>query len=71
MRKKETFLRCKLLSNKRSLKIVRLATIRNEAKQTISTSGGGLGLLQMISEPNIGQYANEDARPHIGWRGSL
>ena len=44
----------------------------------ISTSGGlGLGLLQMVSELDIGRCASEDAGPqggwivssHIGWRG--
>ena len=30
--------------------------------RTISTSGG-LELLQIVSEPNTGQYASEDAGP--------
>ena len=40
--------------------------IRNGPKQTISTSGR-LGLLQMLSEPNIGRYASKDAGPQGGW----
>ena len=50
--------------------------IRNWLKWTISTRGG-LRLLQMVSEPNIGWCGNEDVdlqerwivRSHIGWRG--
>ena len=34
-------------------KTVRLTVIRNKPKQTISASGG-LGLLQMVLEPDIG-----------------
>ena len=37
-------------------------TIRNVPKRTIST-GGGLGLLQMISEPDTEWCASEDAGP--------
>ena len=37
-------------------RIVRLTTIRNGSKQTISTSG----VLQMILEPNTRQCVNED-----------
>ena len=48
---------------------------RESPKRTISASGG-LGLLQMVSEPDTGWYASEDAGPpkewivrsHIGWR---
>ena len=36
--------------------------IRNGPKQEISTSGG-LGLLQMVSESDIGQCTSEDAGP--------
>ena len=39
-------------------KIVRLTTIRNESKRTISTSGG-LELLQMVSEPNTEYSVSE------------
>ena len=41
-------------------KIVRLTAIRNEPKRTISTSGG-LGLLQIVSEPVTGRYPSKDA----------
>ena len=49
--------------------------IRNGPKRTISASSG-LGLLQMVLEPDTGQCASEDAGPprgwivrsHIGWR---
>ena len=34
-------------------------TIRNGPKRTVLTSGG-LGLLQIVSEPNTGQCASED-----------
>ena len=51
-------------------------TIRNGPKQTISASSG-LGLLQMVSEPDIGRCVSENAGPegewivrsYIGWRG--
>ena len=46
-------------------KTVRLMTIRNGPKRTISASGG-LGLLQMVSEPNTGQRASGDAAPPKG-----
>ena len=36
-----------------------MMTIRNGPKRTIVTSG--LGLLQMVSEPNIEQCVSEDA----------
>ena len=47
---------------------------RESPKRTISASGR-LGLLQMVSEPDTGWCASEDAgpprgwivRPHIGW----
>ena len=49
--------------------------IRNRPKRTISVSGG-LGLLQMVSEQDIGRCASEDTGPPsgvdceiIGWRG--
>ena len=38
---------------------------RKNLKRTISASGG-LGLLQMVSEPDIGQCASEDAEPRRG-----
>jgi len=38
------------------LKIVKLTTIHNGIKQTIST-GGRLGLLQVVSEPDTEQCA--------------
>ena len=49
--------------------------ICNGSKRTISASGG-LGTLQMVSEPDTGRCANEDTglsrgwivRSHIGWR---
>ena len=40
-------------------KTVRLTAIRSEPKRTIST-GGELGLLQMVLESNIVSYASED-----------
>ena len=40
--------------------------ICNGPKQTICASDG-LGLLQMVSELDIGQCANEDAGPSRGW----
>ena len=39
--------------------------IRNGPKRTISTNGG-LGLLQMVSEQDIGQCASKDAGPQRG-----
>ena len=39
--------------------------IRNGLKRAISASGG-LGLLQMVSEPDTGRCANEDAGPPRG-----
>ena len=39
--------------------------IRNGSKRTISASGG-LGLLQMVSEPDTGRYASEDVGPQGG-----
>ena len=56
-------------------KTVRLTTIHNGPKRTIYASGG-LGLLLMVSKPNIGRCSSEDAglprgwivRSHIGWR---
>ena len=57
-------------------KTVRLMTIRNGPKKTISASGG-LELLQMVSKPDTGRCASKDTVPqeewivrsHIGWRG--
>ena len=46
-------------------KTVRLTTIRNEPKRTISTSGG-FELLQMVLESDTGWCANQDARPLRG-----
>ena len=40
----------------------------NGRKRTIFVKGG-LGRLQMISELDIGQCVNEDARPTKGWIG--
>ena len=51
-------------------KTVRLTTIRNQPKRTISTSGG-LRLLQMVSEPDTERCASEDASPQRGWIGLL
>ena len=39
-----------------------MTAIRNGSKRTISANGG-LGLLQMVSEPDIGRCASEDAGP--------
>ena len=55
---------------------MRLTAIRNGPKRIISASGE-LGRLQMVSEPNTGRCASEDAGPqggctvrsHIDWRG--
>ena len=56
---------------------VRLITIHNGLKRTISTSSG-LGLLQMESEPGTRQCASESTldpqggwivRSHVSWRG--
>ena len=44
---------------------MRLTTIHNRPKRTISTSGG-LGQLQMVSELDTGQCASEEARPLRG-----
>ena len=57
-------------------KTMRLTTIHNGPKRTISTSGG-FELLQMVSEPNTGRCASVDVGPprgwivrsHVGWRG--
>ena len=43
-----------------------LTAIRNGPKRTISTSGG-LGLLQMVSQPDTGRCVNEEAEPQKGW----
>ena len=50
--------------------------MRNGPKRTIFASGR-LGILQMVSKPDIEQCVSEDngpprgwiVRPHIGWRG--
>ena len=55
---------------------MRLIAIRNRPKQTISSSGR-FGLLQMVSELDIGQCASENVgtlrewivRSHVGYRG--
>ena len=39
---------------------------RESPKKIISASGG-LVLLQMVSEPDTGRCASEDARPPKGW----
>ena len=39
---------------------------RKSLKRTISVSGR-LELLQMVSEPDTGRCANENARPRKGW----
>ena len=63
----ETFLirMWKSLPNKCVLKTVKLITIRNGSKRTISTSGG-FGLLQMISELDTGQCVSKHDGPHGG-----
>ena len=43
-------------------KIVRLTVIRNRPKQTIFVTSG-LGLLQVVLEPDIRQCTNEDVGP--------
>ena len=45
---------------------MKLIAIRNELKQTIAASGG-LGLLQMVSEPDTGWCSSKDARSLKGW----
>ena len=40
--------------------------IHNEPNQTIFANGG-LGLLQMVSEPDIKQCVSEGADPQGGW----
>ena len=62
--------------SKMRCKIVRLTTIQNGSKRTISASGR-LELLQMISKLNTGACVSEEAGPqgewivrsHIDWRG--
>ena len=51
-------------------KIVRLTTICNGAKRIMFASGG-LGLLQMVSELDIGRGPPRGwiVKFHIGWRG--
>ena len=39
---------------------------RKNSKRTISDSGG-LGLLQMVSEPDMKRCVSEDVRPRRGW----
>ena len=44
---------------------------RESPKKTIFASGG-LGLLQMVLEPNTKRCANEEVEPRRGWtRGSV
>ena len=65
----------KVLSSKHNLRIVRLTTIHNRPKWTVSASGG-LRLLPMVLEAYIGRCTSEDAgsqerwivRSHIDWR---
>ena len=50
---------------------MRLTAIRNGPRRTISASGG-LGPLQMVSEPDTRWCANKEAEPRRGWtRGSV
>ena len=56
----------RLGSNKHVLKTLRGSRKRESSKRTLSTSGG-LRLLQMISEPDTGRYANEEAKPGRAW----
>ena len=46
-------------------KTVRLTALRNGPKRTISTSGG-LGLLQIVSEPDTKQCASKNLGPPSG-----
>ena len=46
-------------------KIVRLTAICNGSKRTMFVSSG-LGLLQMVSEPDTGRCVSEDADPPRG-----
>ena len=52
----------KPLTSRRALKTVRLMTICNRSKRTISASSG-LELLQMVSKPDIERCASEDVDP--------
>ena len=63
--KRNIFIRvCKPLPSRCVLKL-RLVTIRDELKMTISVSGGWQ--LQMISELDTGPCVNEDIGPSKGW----
>ena len=46
-------------------KIVRLTAIRNGLKRILFASGG-LGLLRVVSQADIGQCASEDTGPSRG-----
>lgn len=48
-------------------KIVGLTAIGNGPKRTISTNGGFVGVLRMVSELDTGLCASEDAGPQEGW----
>ena len=50
------------LRSRRILKVMRLTTLHNGLKWTISTSGG-FELLQMILEPDIERCVNENVGP--------
>ena len=45
---------------------VRLTVIYNRSKGTVSACGG-LGLLQMVSEPDTKRCVGEDIGPPSGW----
>ena len=45
------------------LKTIRLTAISNRSKRTVSASGGGLRLLQMVSKPGIGRCVSKDVGP--------
>ena len=55
----------KPLSSRRVLKSLRISSKRKGKKRTIFTSGG-LGLLQMVLESDIGRCANEDGEARRG-----
>ena len=56
----------KPLPSRRVLKNNEEKLERENPKRTISVSGG-LELLQMVSEPDTEQCANEEAKPRKGW----
>ena len=45
---------------------MRFKTLKESSKRTISASGG-LGLLQILSEPCTRRGASEEAEPRRGW----